>query len=151
MIILILSLVFVLIDQVSKIVVLKYLGKYHSVSVIDGFFDLTLAKNTGAAFSFLEGGRVIFIVVALVVICFLVSYIIKNRCMFKVFDKVAISLILSGSVGNLIDRVIYGYVVDFLSFNIFGYDYPIFNFADCFIVVGGLMFLFKMVFGGEVK
>ena len=71
----------------------------------------------------------------ILLIVFIVYYILKQNPESKL-ERIGYSMILGGAVGNLFDRIIYGYVIDFLDFNIFGYDYPIFNLADSFIFVG---------------
>ena len=75
---------------------------------------------------------------SLVIISFIIYYICKNKPKSN-FEKISYSMILGGAIGNLIDRIIYGYVVDFLDFNVFGYDYPIFNLADSFILIGVIL------------
>ena len=122
------------IDIVSKCIALKYLEVNQSVTLIPHFFSLTLSKNTGGAFSILSGNVVLIIILSIVVIYFLIG-IIRDGA-HNSFEMICYSLICGGAVGNLFDRVVYGYVVDFLDFNILGYDYPIFNFADSFIVIG---------------
>ena len=122
------------IDIVSKCLALKYLEVNQSVTLIPHFFSLTLAKNTGAAFSMLSGNVILIIILSFVAIYYLIGIIrdgVHNN-----FEMICYSLVCGGAVGNLFDRVVYGYVVDFLDFNILGYDYPVFNFADTFIVIG---------------
>ena len=70
----------------------------------------------------------------------IVLYVYKNKPKYKL-EKIAYSLILGGAIGNFLDRIVYGYVIDFLDFYIFGYNYPIFNLADTFIVLGVLLLI----------
>jgi len=132
-------------DRISKILVIKYLSNIGSIKLINNFFYLTYAENTGAAFSFLEGKRYFFILIAVLVVIFLFYYLKKNYNKINMLEKVSFSLIIGGAIGNVIDRIWYGYVVDFLDFRIFGYHYPIFNFADTFIVVGAIILFISMI------
>ena len=130
----IISLVVLIIDIISKRLVMNYMFSDMSISVIDNFFSLTYAKNEGIAFSLLDGYVDLIVVGTLVVICLIIKYVRDN--VTKASEMVGYSFIIGGAFGNLLDRVMYGYVVDFLDFKIFGYNYPIFNLADTFIVVG---------------
>ena len=141
--IIILSIIFIIIDQVSKIIVVNNLTNNKSIEVIKSFFYLTYTNNKGAAFSILTGRRILLILVALIVIGVLIYYVRKNKIEGKV-NKIALSLVIGGSIGNLIDRIVRGAVVDFLDFKIFGYNYPIFNLADTFIVLGVFLLLISM-------
>ena len=141
--IIILSIIFIIIDQVSKLIVINTLSKTKSVEVIKSFFYLTYTNINGAAFSILTGKRVILIIVTLIVIGILIYYIRKTKVKENI-NKIALSLVIGGSIGNLIDRIVRGAVVDFLDFKIFGYNYPIFNLADTFIVLGVFLLLISM-------
>lgn len=141
-IIIILSLMFLVIDEISKLLVVKFLVPGDIVTVIDGFFYIVYTNNTGAAFSILLGKRIFLIVVALIIIGFLFFYIKKNSVSKKI-DVIAFSFIIGGSLGNLFDRIVRGYVVDFLSIRFGNYNFPIFNIADTLIVVGVFLLLFS--------
>ena len=130
----IISLVVLIIDIISKRLVMNYMFSDMSISVIDNFFSLTYAKNEGIAFSLFDGYVDLIVVGTLVVICLIIKYVRDN--VTKASEMVGYSFIIGGAFGNLLDRVMYGYVVDFLDFKIFGYNYPIFNLADTFIVIG---------------
>lgn len=132
-------------DRISKILVITNMSVFDSFEVINNFFSITYARNFGAAFSFFRGGRYIFIMVAILVIVALFIFLKNNLKKINILDKICVSLILGGSLGNLLDRIIYGYVIDFLDFNIWGYNYPIFNFADSFIVVGTIILLINSI------
>ena len=136
----ILTIIFLIIDIISKLVVSSLMNVYDSIVIIKNFFCITYVRNTGAAWSIFEGRVLGIIVVSLIIISFIVYYISKQKVKSKL-EKIGYSLILGGSLGNLLDRVIYGYVIDFLDFNIFGYDYPIFNLADSFIFVGVMLLI----------
>lgn len=134
----VIALLVVVIDQISKWFVVKemYLGQ--SIPLIEGFFYLTSHRNAGAAFGILQGQRLFFIIITIIVIIGLVYFLIKGKVKSPV--SWALALILGGAIGNFIDRVSTGEVVDFFDVKInlgfFYYDYPIFNVADSALVIG---------------
>lgn len=140
--IIIISIILLCIDQIAKLLVINLLTKTDSIAIIKNFFYLTYINNDGAAFSILVGKRIFLILVAIIVIIMLIHYIKKNNIQNKL-EIVSISLIIGGSLGNLMDRVVRGYVIDFLDFKIFNYNFPIFNLADTFIVIGVILLLLK--------
>jgi len=140
----IISIILLCIDQISKLLVVNLLTKTDSITIIKNFFYLTYINNDGAAFSILVGKRIFLILIAVLVIVMLIRYIKKNNIQNKL-ELVSISLIIGGSLGNLMDRVIRGYVIDFLDFKIFNYNFPIFNLADTFIVIGVFLLLLKEI------
>jgi len=142
-IIMYLSIIFLLIDQISKLLVVKLLDINKSIVLIKNFFYLTYTHNTGAAFSILTGQRIFLILIAITILAILFNYLRKNKVEGKI-DKLAFSLIIGGSLGNLIDRIIRGYVVDFIDIKIFGYNFPVFNLADTFIVVGVFLLIITL-------
>ena len=133
----IVSLLVVILDRITKIVVENLLdGKV--IDVIKNFFYLTFVKNEGAAFSILEN-RVFFLailgVLALVALIYFITKYNKNN--------IGYFFLIGGLIGNLIDRIFLGYVIDFIGFNIFSYSFPIFNIADIFIVLGAIFIIFE--------
>lgn len=142
MIIIIISIILLCIDQIAKLLVINLLTKTDSIAIIKNFFYLTYINNDGAAFSILVGKRIFLILVAIIVIIMLIHYIKKNNIQNKL-EIVSLALIIGGSLGNLMDRVVRGYVIDFLDFKIFNYNFPIFNLADTFIVIGVILLLLK--------
>lgn len=140
----IISIILLCIDQISKLLVVNLLTKTDSITIIKNFFYLTYINNDGAAFSILVGKRIFLILIAVLVIVMLIRYIKKNNTQNKL-ELVSISLIIGGSLGNLMDRVVRGYVIDFLDFKIFNYNFPIFNLADTFIVIGVFLLLLKEI------
>ena len=139
------SIILIVIDIVIKLIISNNLILNQSISVINNFFYITYVKNTGVAWSILSGKINLIIVITLAIIMLLIIYIF-NKKSYSVLEIISYSMLLSGSIGNLIDRIIYGYVIDYLDFNILGYDYPIFNFADICIVIGIILIL---IFGGK--
>lgn len=144
------SILLLLMDQISKILVIKFLDINSNIELIKNFFYLTYTHNTGAAFSILTGQRLLLILIAVIILTLIFNYVRKNKVEGKV-EKIAFSLIIGGSLGNLIDRIVRGFVVDFLDFKIFGYNFPIFNLADTFIVIGVLLLFITTLKRKEVK
>lgn len=132
-----LTAVLVFVDQVSKYIIVQRVKPVGAVAVIRNFFYLTYLENRGAAFGSMSDMRWLFMPLTAVgcvgLLVFLIRY--KNHTFWSC---IAITLVLAGGVGNMIDRVVKGYVVDFLDFPFFGY---IFNFADCCVVVGAVFIL----------
>ena len=133
----------ILLDQLSKITISKTFT-YGEEKVITGFFNLVLAYNKGAAFSFLEnaGGwqRYFFTAIGLGAALYIV-YLLKRHSGQRLFCW-ALALIMGGAIGNVIDRVVYGHVVDFLDFHWQGLGhFPAFNFADTAICIGAALFV----------
>lgn len=138
MLIVILAIVFLVIDIVSKVIVSNFMNVYDSVVIIKDFFYITYVRNTGAAWSIFADNTWIVIILSLIIIGIIIMYIYKHKPK-TILEKIGYSLILGGAIGNFIDRIVYGYVIDFFDFYIFGYDYPIFNLADIFIVIGVML------------
>ena len=133
-----LALVVVALDQATKLAILARFDLGERVPVIPGFFDLTLLFNRGAAFSFLAGHdgwqRWFFVGIALAASIFIVHLLRSHRSQ-RLFS-VALALILGGAIGNVVDRLAYGQVVDFLLFHQGSWYFPAFNVADSAITVG---------------
>ena len=132
----------VIFDQLSKIAASKLLAAKGFLK-ITSFFNLVLAYNKGAAFSFLasEGGwqRYLFTGISIAVSLFLV-YLLRKHASQRMFCW-GLALLLGGAVGNLIDRLWYGHVIDFLDFHLGGWHWPAFNVADSAICLGVLLFI----------
>lgn len=155
----------VILDQITKWLILKYLPLYDSIPVIPGFFDIVHVRNTGAAFGMLASSDAgfrepFFYIVALVAVIVLICMLRKLLPQDKLMAWV-VALVAGGLVGNLIDRLRFGNVVDFLSFhwrdavadwNLFGYvirfrwEWPSFNVADSAITVAMLLLVLQMLF-----
>lgn len=132
--------VILIIDQLTKFIVDQTMPLHHSIPVIDNFFSLTYIRNTGAAFGIFAGSHAAYrlpflIVVSLAAITFVITML--RRLPEKEKGLItALSLILGGAIGNLIDRIIYGEVIDFLDFYWQSYHWPAFNVADSCITIG---------------
>ena len=137
-----LSALVIVLDQLSKAWITSHFAYGENFYVI-GIFDLVLAHNTGAAFSFLSdaGGmqRWLFSIIAVVASVWIVSLLRKHST--QIIFALALSLILGGALGNLIDRIAYGYVVDFLSFHLGEHYFPAFNIADSAITCGAFLMI----------
>jgi signal peptidase II len=134
----------ILLDQLSKITILK-LFQLGEDKAVTSFFNLTLAFNRGAAFSFLstQGGwqRYFFTAIAIVAVGFII-YLLRRHAGQRMFCW-ALALIMGGAIGNVIDRLLYGHVVDFLDFHLAGWGhFPAFNIADSAITIGAILFIF---------
>lgn len=130
----VIGIICIIIDQLIKLIVTNNISLNTEIIIINNFFSLTSVRNDGAAFSILSGNRIFLICISVCALILLYFIFIKNKKL-KNIDKIIYGVLLGGIVGNLIDRTIYGYVIDYLSFNIFGYSFPIFNFADICIVL----------------
>lgn len=146
--IIILGVIFLIIDQASKLLVIKLLNPGDSITIIKNFFYIKYTNNTGAAFSILTGQRIFLIIVALIIIGILIYYLKKNQVKGKI-NILSFSLVIGGALGNLIDRIIRGYVIDFISIKIGNYNFPIFNIADSLIVIGIFLLLITAKGGRE--
>ena len=143
--VLIISSIMVLIDQISKILISNYLKVGSSIKIIKDFFYIKYINNKGASWGILENQRLFLIVVSVLSIIIIISYM-KNSKNTKL-NIVTYALLLGGIIGNLIDRILFGYVKDFLDFYIFSYDFPVFNIADMFIVIGVLLMIISCIRG----
>ena len=143
------SAVLVGLDQLTKWLAVMYLRNGESITVIPRILDFSYAENTGAAFSILSGERWFLIVITLIVMVALAAFVLFGQFRrYKLFNLSA-TLILAGGIGNLIDRLVQGYVVDFIKVTFI--DFPVFNVADCFVVVGSVLLLIFFCFIYEDK
>jgi signal peptidase II len=130
----------VLADQLSKfLLVPMFSAPGDTIEVIPGVFNLTYVQNQGASFGMLQGFQWFFIVITVIVLGAATWMMIKYRGKHTRFLKIAISLAYAGALGNLIDRILYGYVRDFFDFRMFDFWKWIFNVADACLVIGSIM------------
>lgn len=142
--IIIISIIVFLIDLISKIIIINTLKVNDSIVIIKNIFNITYTNNLGAAFSIMQNSRLLLIIIALIILYIIIKYIKKTNIDNNI-EKIGYSLIIGGLLGNLFDRIVYGYVIDFLDFNIFGFDFAIFNIADSTIVIGIVLLLIKSI------
>jgi signal peptidase II len=140
----------VLADQVSKAFILKLLPYHQSTTIIKGFFDITHIRNPGGAFGLMANmspivRTVIFLFISSLAVG-LIFYFYKKTPSSQSFLATAFALIFGGAIGNLIDRVRFGNVVDFLDIYLGNFHWPAFNIADSAITVGIFIFLFHLLF-----
>jgi len=129
--VLLIALVIFFVDQVSKFFISSNMFLGQSIPLINNIFHLTYIHNTGAGFGILKGRTLILVLISLFVIGYILYFIkdIKNN---EKTLQILVGFILGGTIGNLLDRLMYGSVIDFLDFRI----WPIFNFADSFLTIG---------------
>lgn len=139
---LIVATLLVAVDQLIKIIVDLWLIPQGEVAVLDGILSLAYVENTGAAWGALEGKRWFLVIVALVAIVAIIYMMCKGKIKGVCYN-VATVLLLAGGLGNLIDRVFRGYVIDYLRVTFV--EFPVFNFADCLITVGACFLIVKLV------
>ena len=132
-------------DQVTKILAVTFLKNQPSYPLWEGVFEFQYCENPGIAFSMLEHKQWLFVPVTCLVMVVLATMILRSDLRRSKLFTFSCALILAGGIGNLIDRIAYGYVVDFLYFKLI--DFPIFNFADCCVVVGAIVLFAYLMFG----
>ncbi len=131
-------------DQLSKLLVLENIPLHTQSEGIPGLFHLTYVQNTGAAFSSFQGMRWLFAFVFLVFTGAIIWEFSKKRLPFTTFGRWCIAAIFGGGLGNMIDRVRLGYVVDMICLDFM--NFPVFNVADCFITCGCIALIVSLVF-----
>lgn len=126
-------------DLITKTLANSQLLVLQRNEIIHNFFYITLCYNTGGAWSIFSGNALLLALISLAALAIVIYTMIKSKSKFYLYSC---ALFIGGLIGNLFDRLVYGKVIDFLDFIIFGYDFPIFNIADCFICIGvALMFI----------
>lgn len=143
---LIIGIVLVALDQIIKYFVTVYLQPVGSVNVIDNLLSLTYVENRGVAFGMFSDMRWIFVVLTTVMLAIIIFYMFKKRPNGKFF-YICAGMIIGGGIGNLIDRVLYGYVIDYLSLSFFS---PVCNFADYCITIGTVLLMICILFFSDV-
>lgn len=140
-----LTIFLVLIDQLSKFFVVSFLKGQNPLIIVDGFLSFFYIENRGAAFGILQDSQFLFTIITIIVLLGLVIYLIKNYKKSSNLLKTSFALIIGGAIGNFIDRLRLKFVVDFISFKIFGHDFAVFNLADSFIVIGTILLMIMVV------
>lgn len=141
---LIVAIVTLIIDQLTKKIITATMNIGDSYEVIPHFLNITSHRNNGAAWGILSGKMGFFYIITLIILAVLIIFYIKET-KYNVFMQVAISLLFAGALGNFIDRVFNGEVVDFIDTNIFGYDFPIFNIADSSLTIGVIFVIIALI------
>ncbi len=142
---LIAAVLLVAVDQITKYIALTQLKPIGSVTFIDGFMDFTFVENRGAAFGIFSGKTWLLLVIS-IIICAVLVWAMTKMPKTKEYRKLRVTfvLILSGAVGNIIDRALRGYVVDFFEFTFI--KWPVFNMADIYVVVGTIVMAVIIMF-----
>ncbi|PGZ99551.1 signal peptidase II [Bacillus pseudomycoides] len=138
----------IVIDQVSKWIIVKEMELGQSIPIIDNVLYITSHRNTGAAWGILEDRMWFFYVITVIFVIFIVIYMQK----FAKTDKllgIALGLVLGGAIGNFIDRVFRKEVVDFIHTYIFSYNFPVFNIADSALCVGVMLIIIQTLLEGK--
>lgn len=135
----------IIIDQITKI---KAIGlKENLIPIIKGKLELVYVENRGAAFGMFQNKKLILVFLTLIIILAISVFLFKNYNRLSIVSIMSLSLIIGGAIGNLIDRIVRGYVVDFISYTFFnGYDFPVFNVADICVVSGCILMIISLFF-----
>lgn len=142
----IITLVLIIIDQLIKIIIKSNMELYQEIKIIKNFFSIMYLKNSGAAFSILENKTILLILFSVCFILIIGKFIKKESDNFNKIELISLGMILGGVFGNLIDRIIYKGVIDYLSFKIINYNFPVFNLADICITIGAFILIVDSLF-----
>ena len=143
MIYIIVAVLLIIIDQVAKALARTFLAGGFAVGFIPHIIDFVYVENRGAAFGIMQDTRMLLIIMTLIIITALFIYIIKTKQRHPLF-LFSSMLIIAGGIGNLIDRIIFGYVTDFIHFMFF--DFPCFNIADICVCIGAVLIVIYLLF-----
>jgi len=138
-----------LFDQISKSLIEIYFKLNESFVIVKNFFSITVAHNTGGAWSILNNHSYLFIIFSVIALIILIRFMFQFKNNLR--NNIAFACTVAGIMSNLADRLFLGYVRDFLDFKVLGYDYPIFNIADIAIVVGVLLLIVAILKGEDKK
>jgi len=137
----------ILLDQLTKYGAIKYLKGNQPLVIIEDFLEFSYVENFGAAFGILQNRRVFFVLVTIIVIVLILFFLKRNIYCLNKSIKISLVMLMAGAIGNLIDRVRFGYVVDFISIKFRnGYEFPVFNIADSFIVISTILIVYMILF-----
>ena len=144
---LIASVFMVLLDFITKYIVIASMDLNQTIPLINNIFHLTYVRNTGAAFSMLSGQRLFLILLPLLIIAAILIFVAVKKPKNKLL-LLSLSMIAAGGIGNLIDRIRFGYVIDFFDFRLI--NFPVFNVADIFVTVGATLFIILLFSKEEI-
>ncbi len=136
-----------IIDQITKSLTSTFLSNYESVTIIKDFFSITYLQNYGVAFGMLENNYILIYIATL--ICALALYKFMFSFKENIRNIIAFGLVIGGLFGNLIDRIFFGYVKDFIAFEVNNYHFPIFNISDMAVVIGVCLLIFAIIKGED--
>lgn len=138
----------VILDQVTKYLVASGMSLGETIPVVSWLFDLHYVRNSGMAWSMFSGARWIFVALTVVILA-LVIYAIQKKWITGTVQLISVAAIIGGAIGNMIDRVLTGEVVDMIRVTFM--DFPIFNVADCFISCGAVVLALDLIFGDMIR
>ncbi len=143
----VIAVVILIFDQVTKYLAVKYLKNKAVITILDNILEFSYVENYGAAFGILQNRKYFFIFMTSLVIIAIFVILVNNYYYLNKPMKVALAMLVGGSLGNLIDRIRLGYVIDFISVK-FGdsYNFPVFNIADSFIVIATILVVYMVIF-----
>lgn len=134
-------------DQFTKYWAIKYLKGNEPLVIIENFLEFNYVENFGAAFGILQNKRVFFVLITLIVIVLILFFLKRNIYCLNKGIKISLVMLIAGAIGNLIDRIRFGYVIDFISVKFKnGYEFPVFNIADSFIVISTILIVYMILF-----
>ena len=141
---------FMLLDQIIKLIVINNMEISQEIKIIPKFFSLFYLRNTGAAFSIFGNKTLFLIIISIVCLIVLKNYIKKLQRVTNL-TIISLGILIGGIIGNLFDRVLRQVVIDYLSFNFFGYSFPVFNLADIGITIGALLLIIDLLIEEKEK
>ena len=138
------TIIILVLDQITKFIIASSMKVGDSFEVIPNFLNITSHRNDGAAWGILSGKMSFFFIIPIIILVVLIVFYIKEA-KNNLLMQIAISLLFAGALGNFIDRVLHGEVVDFVDTYIFGYNFPIFNVADSSLTIGVLLIIIALL------
>lgn len=138
------TIIILVLDQITKFIIASSMKVGDSFEVIPNFLNITSHRNDGAAWGILSGKMSFFFIITIIILVVLIVFYIKEA-KNNLLMQIAISLLFAGALGNFIDRVLHGEVVDFVDTYIFGYNFPIFNIADSSLTIGVLLIIIALL------
>jgi len=138
---------FICFDQIIKAFIDNTFSYGQKFQIIPSFFDITKVHNPGAAWSIFKDGR--YLLIAIAICAFGLLFIYERNFKYKERTMFGFALIYGGLFGNLLDRIFWGYVIDYLEFNFWGYHFPVFNLADICLVIGFFLIIIAMLKGED--
>lgn len=138
------AIIILILDQITKFVIASSMRIGDSFEVIPGFLNITSHRNNGAAWGILSGKMSFFVIITVIILIVLIVFYIKEA-KHNLFMQIALSLLFAGALGNFIDRLFHGEVVDFIDTYIFGYNFPIFNVADSSLTIGVILIIISLL------
>lgn len=143
----ILFLVLVFIDQFTKYLAIANIKGKEEIVIIEKWLHLTYVENSGAAFGIFQNATILFTVLTIIIVFGIMWYMLKESNNVGIFFKLPLVMIMAGAIGNLIDRIRLGYVVDFIHSPLGGiYNFPVFNFADIYVTCSAIFLIIYLLF-----